>query len=32
MTKINKATLTEADIISKYLRPAIKEAYWDENR
>jgi type I restriction enzyme R subunit len=32
MAEIKKATLTEADIISKYLRPAIKAACWDENR
>lgn len=30
MAEINKATLTEADIISKYLLPAIKAAGWDD--
>ncbi len=30
MAEINKATLTEADIISKYLLPAIKGAGWDD--
>ncbi|MCX4030944.1 EcoAI/FtnUII family type I restriction enzme subunit R [Aeromonas caviae] len=30
MAEINKATLTEADIISKYLLPAIKSAGWDD--
>ncbi|MGY3902123.1 EcoAI/FtnUII family type I restriction enzme subunit R [Aeromonas lusitana] len=30
MAEINKATLTEADIISKYLLPAIKDAGWDD--
>nr|WP_279488522.1 DEAD/DEAH box helicase family protein [Aeromonas veronii] len=30
MSPINKATLTEADIISKYLLPAIKAAGWDD--
>ncbi|MGL5495483.1 MAG: type I restriction endonuclease, partial [Aeromonas sobria] len=30
MAEINKATLTEADIISKYLMPAIKAAGWDD--
>lgn len=30
MADINKATLTEADIISKYLLPAIKAAGWDD--
>ena len=29
MAEINKATLTEADIISKYLLPAIKAAGWE---
>jgi len=30
MAEISKATLTEADIISKYLLPAIKAAGWDD--
>lgn len=30
MAEINKATLTETDIISKYLLPAIKAAGWDD--
>ncbi|WP_413163811.1 EcoAI/FtnUII family type I restriction enzme subunit R [Aeromonas salmonicida] len=30
MAEINKATFTEADIISKYLLPAIKAAGWDD--
>ncbi|MGL5949397.1 MAG: EcoAI/FtnUII family type I restriction enzme subunit R [Aeromonas sp.] len=30
MAEINKATLTETDIISKYLLPAIKTAGWDD--
>lgn len=30
MAEINKAALTEADIISKYLLPAIKDAGWDD--
>ncbi|AOV96104.1 hypothetical protein A9798_03490 [Edwardsiella hoshinae] len=30
MAEINKSTLTESDIISKYLLPAIKAAGWDD--
>ncbi len=30
MAEINKAILTEADIISKFLMPAIKSAGWDD--
>ncbi|PJG59891.1 EcoAI/FtnUII family type I restriction enzme subunit R [Aeromonas cavernicola] len=30
MVEINKATLSEADIIAKYLLPAIKAAGWDD--
>ncbi|MFM5381770.1 hypothetical protein [Aeromonas sp. Y311-2] len=30
MSPINKAKLTEADIISKFLLPAVKAAGWDD--